>query len=116
MDDVNDKLVARLRARQEFGKQKYGSDGLHPWDGRNTTQDAIEELCDLFVYLEKLRIEREQVSNLLIRARNAILNNAVGESQLVIELTVVSNALRADIPRIGVNSTADASSSSSEAI
>lgn len=92
---------AFIDARDKAGWETYGRP-LTTWDGRDPGMDALEEALDLVNYLMKLRIEREQVSNLLVRARNAILNNAVGESQLVIELTVVSNALRADIPRIGV--------------
>lgn len=58
--NVHESLMAQLQARATFGQQKYGK-ALEPWNGRNPTIDAQEELLDLFVYLEQLRLEREAV-------------------------------------------------------
>ena len=58
--NVHESLMAQLQARATFGQQKYGK-ALEPWNGRNPVIDAQEELLDLFVYLEQLRMEREMV-------------------------------------------------------
>lgn len=47
--DLADDMAERL----EFGRRKYGNDGLRCHDGRNTVADALEECLDLAVYLRK---------------------------------------------------------------
>lgn len=56
---VWDLVVADMRARDEFGRSKYGC-ALMIEDGRDTLQDAYEEALDLAVYLKKAILERNR--------------------------------------------------------
>lgn len=56
---VWDDVVADMKARDEFGRSKYGKP-LMIHDGRDTLQDAYEEALDLAVYLKKAIIERNR--------------------------------------------------------
>jgi hypothetical protein len=53
-------VSADMRERWEFGRRKYGNDGLRPHDGRNTIADAYEEQLDSANYLRKAREEGEE--------------------------------------------------------
>ncbi len=58
---VTDALIEHLRARSEFGQVKYGR-YMEPFDGRDTLLDALEEALDLAQYLQKARMERDQLA------------------------------------------------------
>lgn len=117
MTDVTDELVAKLYARREHGKQKYGGT-LLPFDGRNTEYDIEEELLDALVYITKMRMEREEIAELLDRAGDCLswfedyfpgeLNTFVMahvEPVTSEELWGATRRLRADVPRIGAPAT-----------
>lgn len=55
-DNLWDQVIADMRARDEFGTQKYGRP-LRSFDGRRTLQDAYEEALDLAVYIKKEIVE-----------------------------------------------------------
>ncbi len=48
-------ILTLLSKRREFGLNKYGQT-LMSDDGRNTTEDAEQELGDFLMYFEKLKI------------------------------------------------------------
>ncbi len=49
-------VIADMQARDEAGRQRYGT-RLQPFNGRNSLQDAYEEALDLCVYLKTAIIE-----------------------------------------------------------
>lgn len=53
-------VVADMKARDQFGRSKYGTP-LQPHNGRDTLRDAYEEALDLCVYLRTLIAERDGV-------------------------------------------------------
>jgi hypothetical protein len=53
-------VSADVRERWEFGRRKYGNDGLRPGDGRNTIADCYEECEDLAIYLKQAIVEGEE--------------------------------------------------------
>lgn len=57
---VLDDLVALLRSRSEFGKRKYGT-VLRAFNGRDPYLDALQELLDLFVYLNQAQMEKAEI-------------------------------------------------------
>ncbi len=59
-----DHVVADMRQRNEIGLKKYGRE-LATHDGRDTLQDAYEEVLDLAVYLKKELIERHDKDKLI---------------------------------------------------
>lgn len=59
-------LIKFTFARTEFGDGKYGRP-LLPFDGRNTTRDALDEATDLSQYLMKRVMENEAIADLLER-------------------------------------------------
>lgn len=52
-------VSADVRERWEFGRRKYGNDGLRANDGRNTIADCYEECEDLAIYLKQAIVEGE---------------------------------------------------------
>lgn len=54
---AHDLVVSDLRQRKEFGFEKYGTE-LQPDNGRDSLQDAYEEVLDLAVYLRNAIEER----------------------------------------------------------
>ena len=56
---VWDQVIADFKARDDFGRKKYGVP-LMTEDGRDTLQDAYEEALDLAVYLKKAILERNR--------------------------------------------------------
>lgn len=55
---ITEDLVQLLRAREQQGIVTYGQT-LTPFNGRDATQDALEEALDLAQYLRQWQIERE---------------------------------------------------------
>jgi len=51
-----DGLLARMRQRDEIGRQQYGTP-LQPFNGRDSIEDAMDEILDLCVYLENAHAE-----------------------------------------------------------
>lgn len=111
MTDVTDELVAKLHARREHGKQKYGGT-LLPFDGRNTEYDIEEELLDALVYVTKMRMERAVVEKLIMKTAyfiswmedhyQEIIDEFAGDDINSSPLFEMGRLLRADVPRIGV--------------
>lgn len=55
-------VMADMEARNEFGKQKYGTP-LQAFNGRDALKDAYEEALDLCVYLRTAIEERNHPGN-----------------------------------------------------
>lgn len=55
---VQAKVVEDMKARNEFGIQKYGM-ALQPFNGRQAIQDAYEEVLDLVAYLRQHKFEHD---------------------------------------------------------
>lgn len=57
IDDLDERgwtqLATDARERWEFGRRKYGNDGLRAHDGRVTLADAYEECLGLVMYLRQ---------------------------------------------------------------
>lgn len=53
-------VIERMKARDQFGRTKYGTP-LQPFNGRNSLNDASEELLDLIVYLQNFQTEMESL-------------------------------------------------------
>ena len=51
-----ERFAKLAQARDEFGANKYGT-RLQPFNGRNPTTDALQELLDAFVYFEQMIFE-----------------------------------------------------------
>jgi hypothetical protein len=51
-------VIEDMKARDEFGRQKYGGP-LQPFDGRDNLADVYQELLDACVYMRKLIFERD---------------------------------------------------------
>lgn len=58
--NVLDDLVTMLRERSDFGLRKYGT-RLETFNGRDAHLDAMQELLDLFVYLQQAQMERAEL-------------------------------------------------------
>lgn len=54
-----DLVIADMRARDDFGKEKYGVH-LQPFNGRDVLIDAYQEALDLAVYLRQAIYERDR--------------------------------------------------------
>lgn len=52
-------VIADMALRNNVGVEKYGTP-LQPFNGRNSLQDAYEEVLDLAVYLKNAIIEAEK--------------------------------------------------------
>ena len=52
-------VIFDMAMRNNIGTQKYGTP-LQPFNGRNSLQDAYEEVLDLAVYLKNAIIESEK--------------------------------------------------------
>lgn len=59
---VWDAVIEDMRARNQFGVEKYGGP-LEPYDGRDTLKDAYQEACDLTVYLKAQLMEGDRHAN-----------------------------------------------------
>ncbi len=55
---VWDLVIADMRARDDFGVQKYGL-RLQPNNGRDALIDGYQEALDLVVYLRQMIYERD---------------------------------------------------------
>lgn len=55
------KFIDLIKARELYGIQKYGQT-LKTKDGRNTVEDALQELGDLCQYLFKARLNKEDIT------------------------------------------------------
>ncbi len=53
-----DLVIADMKARDDFGKAKYGT-RLQPHNGRDQLADAYQEALDLAVYLRNALYERD---------------------------------------------------------
>jgi len=53
-----DRIILDMRARDDFGRAKYGTP-LQPGNGRNAVVDAYQEALDLAVYLRQALYERD---------------------------------------------------------
>lgn len=51
-------VIADMKARDEFGRAKYGTP-LQAGNGRDSLRDAYQEALDLCVYLKQAIVERE---------------------------------------------------------
>ena len=74
---ITDDLVSLLRQREQRGIETYG-ETLRPFNGRDATQDAIEEALDLAQYLRQWQMERAALSERIaeLEAENARLRNS----------------------------------------
>ena len=70
---VHDLMVADIRARAEFGLQKYGQP-LRAFNGRDTLRDAYEEILDLGVYLRTLTYEKDAVEKAVAAERQRCID------------------------------------------
>lgn len=55
---VWDLVISDMRARDKFGRDKYGTP-LQPHNGRDALSDAYQEGLDLCVYLRQALFERD---------------------------------------------------------
>jgi hypothetical protein len=55
---VWDLVITDMRARDNFGKEKYNT-RLQPFNGRDALVDAYQEVLDFAVYLRQLIFERD---------------------------------------------------------
>lgn len=55
---VWDLVVADMKARDQFGADRYGTH-LQPHNGRDALMDAYQEALDLVVYLRQVIYERD---------------------------------------------------------
>ena len=62
--EASDMAISLIKARHEYGLAKYGQ-GLMTEDGRNTAEDAIQELGDLLQYLYKAKLQGHRLNVLL---------------------------------------------------
>lgn len=63
---AHDLLVEDIMARQRLGIKRYGV-GLQPFNGRDTLQDAYDEVLDLAVYLRALKSAAEADREVLVK-------------------------------------------------
>jgi hypothetical protein len=61
-------LIEMVQGRLDLGISRYGT-GLQPFNGRNSTVDALEELVDLAVYLVVHNDEKQELGFLLDELR-----------------------------------------------
>jgi hypothetical protein len=61
-----DLVLADMKARDEYGRKKYGTP-LQAFNGRNVLRDAKEEILDLIAYLEQEEVEREWINQELMK-------------------------------------------------
>lgn len=73
--NVTDQLISWLREREQKGYETYGGP-LTTFNGRNSVQDALEEILDYAQYVYQWKLEREA-----LLAENADLKNRIGELQ-----------------------------------
>ena len=59
--DIKSETIELIQQRSEFGYKKYGQ-YLMTQDGRNTIEDARQELGDLLQYVFKARMNGEDIS------------------------------------------------------
>lgn len=58
-----DLVIKDMKARDKLGRKKYGVP-LTPFNGRDSLEDAYQEVLDLAVYLRTLIEEDKHLSNL----------------------------------------------------
>lgn len=56
--DTGKNPIEVIQARKNFGLDKYGS-LLQPFNGRNSLEDALDEIADAFFYLTCIEYEKE---------------------------------------------------------
>jgi hypothetical protein len=66
-----ERFAKLAQARDDFGAKKYGT-RLQPFNGRNPTTDALQELLDAFVYFEQIIFEDEYKQPVIEAAINLI--------------------------------------------
>lgn len=59
---IADLVVEEIKARKIKGLDTYGI-ALQPFNGRDATQDALEEALDLAHYIKQWQIERKELIN-----------------------------------------------------
>lgn len=69
-------LTCELFARKQFGFKKYGT-YLQAHNGRNALNDAIDELCDLLVYVRQDMAEYPNHQVSLRRVYSDLLDTAI---------------------------------------
>ena len=62
--EVSNTAIELIKSRREYGLAKYGQ-GLMTEDGRNTSEDAIQELGDLLQYLYKAKLQGHKLDTSL---------------------------------------------------
>jgi hypothetical protein len=55
-------VIEDMKKRDLLGRRRYGTP-LQPFNGRDSLQDAYEEVLDLAVYLKNVLVEREAHDN-----------------------------------------------------
>ena len=71
-------VVQDMKSRDDFGRKKYGTP-LQPLNGRDSLQDAYEEVLDLCVYLRNAIEEKK----LLHGRATAVVNEYLHSPELV---------------------------------
>jgi len=61
--DNSKEIIQLIKERDEFGYKKYGQH-LTSQDGRNTVEDARQELGDLMQYIMKAKINGENLEQI----------------------------------------------------
>lgn len=69
---MHERIIEKIKARADFGIQKYGT-GLREWNGRRPHIDLLDELLDAMVYAEQVGVERAAML-----ARIAALESMLG--------------------------------------
>ncbi len=64
-DTERDRAIKLIKERDEYGFKKYGQH-LMTKDGRNSIEDALQELGDLMHYLYKARLNGEDISEIRV--------------------------------------------------
>lgn len=57
---IADQIVDQIQKRKQAGIATYGN-ALQPFNGRDSTQDALEEALDLAHYIKQWQIERDEM-------------------------------------------------------
>lgn len=58
-------ILASIRARSDFGKEKYGT-VLRAHNGRDAVNDLEQELLDALQYLKQVRLENKKLPRRLL--------------------------------------------------
>jgi len=68
---VPEALIEDMKARDQFGRKKYGTP-LQPFNGRDAVRDAYQEALDLCVYTKQATMEHPKDESLQDVHTNAI--------------------------------------------